>query len=156
MHINQPSLFDVQTEICCLTSQSSGISKAAWNNIKTDTFFFSWFSSTGYQKRSTKWQIWRFNGRISDRLSEDVGSIPALILWTFLISRSCLLRHRCGYLYWIDLYFRGYMKLLLIFELFANIWVNRNFIVQFNFFNLFSCTFSSYDPISNFFLPHTP
>jgi hypothetical protein len=66
------------------------------------------------------------------------------------------LRHRCGYLYWIDLYFRGYMKLLLIFELFANIWVNRNFIVQFNFFNLFSCTFSSYDPISNFFLPHTP
>ena len=32
-------------------------------------------------------------GRISDRLSEGTGSIPVLVLWSFLISRSCSLRH---------------------------------------------------------------
>lgn len=32
-------------------------------------------------------------GRISDRLSEDVGSLPALILWSFKVSFSCSLKH---------------------------------------------------------------
>ena len=32
-------------------------------------------------------------GRISDRLSEDAGSFPVLVLLSFLISLSRLLRH---------------------------------------------------------------
>ena len=32
-------------------------------------------------------------GRLSDRLSEDTGSIRVLVLWSLLISLSCLLRH---------------------------------------------------------------
>ena len=32
-------------------------------------------------------------GKVSDRLSEGTGSSAVLVLWSFLISRSCLLGH---------------------------------------------------------------
>jgi hypothetical protein len=35
-------------------------------------------------------------------------------------------------------------------------WVNRNFIVQLHFFNLFPCNSSSYSAISDLFFSHIP